>query len=71
MNQPAPLPSLPSAPELRLAEKRRLEQHLCLACSHHVVCRVARAADPNLAIVISQCLAFEPADRQSTRRGPQ
>ncbi len=71
MNQPAPLAALPSDADLRLAEQRRLEQHLCPACSHHVVCRVARAADPNLAIVISQCLAFDPADGARTRRGRQ
>ena len=65
MNQPAPLAAL------RLAEQRRLEQHLCPACSHHVVCRVAQAADPNLCIVISQCLAFERADDTPSRRSRQ
>jgi len=38
------------------------EQHLCLRCSHHAVCKMAGALDPNFLVVISQCLAFEPAD---------
>jgi hypothetical protein len=41
------------------------ERHLCTRCSHHVVCRVVAAADPNLAIVIAACLAFEPAEPDS------
>ena len=38
------------------------EQHLCLRCGHHAVCKMAGALDPNFVVVISQCLAFEPAE---------
>lgn len=38
------------------------EQHLCLRCGHHAVCKMASALDPNFLVVISQCLAFEPAE---------
>ena len=38
------------------------EHHLCLKCSHHAVCKMADALDPNLLVVVSQCLAFEAAD---------
>ena len=38
------------------------EQHLCLRCNHHAVCKMASALDPNFLVVISQCLAFEPAE---------
>ena len=61
----------PSPKPLPLHERRRIEQHLCPACSHHVVCRVARAADPNLCIVVSQCLAFERPDDTRSRRNQQ
>ena len=43
------------------------ERHLCTRCDHHVVCRVVAAADPNLGIVVSACLAFEPAEPESSR----
>ena len=49
----------PSMGELR-AEWR--EQHLCLRCNHHAVCKMANALDPNLLVVISRCLAFEGAE---------
>ncbi len=39
------------------------EQHICLRCEHHVVCKVAAALDPQLLQTISACLAFEPAER--------
>lgn len=38
------------------------EQHLCLRCRHHAVCKMASALDPNFLVVISRCLAFEPAE---------
>ncbi len=38
------------------------EQHLCLRCNHHAVCKMASALDPTFLVVISQCLAFEPAE---------
>ncbi len=38
------------------------EQHVCLRCGHHVVCKMAAALDPNLLVAIAQCLAFEPAE---------
>jgi hypothetical protein len=38
------------------------ERHLCLRCGHHAVCKMASALDPNFLVVISQCLAFEPAE---------
>jgi hypothetical protein len=41
------------------------ERHLCLRCSHHAVCKMACALDPNFLVVISQCLAFEPAERDA------
>jgi hypothetical protein len=44
----------------RRAEWR--ERHLCLRCGHHAVCKMASALDPNFLVVISQCLAFEPAE---------
>ena len=45
------------------------EQHLCLRCGHHAVCKMANALDPNFLVVISRCLAFEPAepDAEATR----
>lgn len=58
--------SAPSVGELR-AEWR--EQHLCLRCGHHAVCKMASALDPNFLVVISQCLAFEPADDEVTSPG--
>ncbi len=47
------------------------EQHLCLRCSHHVVCKMANALDPNFLVVISQCLAFEPAEPQPDAEEPR
>lgn len=38
------------------------EEHLCLRCAHHHVCKMAAALDPNFLVTISRCLAFEPAD---------
>ena len=37
------------------------EEHLCLRCDHHHVCKMAAALDPNFLVTISRCLAFEPA----------
>jgi hypothetical protein len=44
------------------------EQHLCLRCRHHAVCKMAGALDPNFLVVISQCLAFEPAEPPTEER---
>jgi hypothetical protein len=41
------------------------ERHLCLRCGHHAVCKMALALDPNLLVIISQCLAFESAEPES------
>ena len=41
---------------------RQREEHLCLRCAHHHVCKMAAALDPNFLVTISRCLAFEPAD---------
>lgn len=38
------------------------EKHLCLKCSHNLVCKMSAALDRNFLVAISQCLAFEPAD---------
>jgi hypothetical protein len=59
-------------PDSPLGERRAQwrEQHLCLRCGHHAVCRMAGALDPSFLVVISQCLAFEPAeDEAPARRG--
>lgn len=60
----------PIAPPLSLGELRARwrEQHLCLRCSHHVVCKVAGAIDPNFLVTISHCLAFEPAEQSEEER---
>jgi hypothetical protein len=49
----------PSLGELK-AQHREL--HLCLRCTHHVVCGMAKSLDPNLLVTIATCLGFEPAD---------
>ena len=51
--------AVPNPGELRA---RWREKHLCLRCGHHSVCKMANALDPNLLVVIKQCLAFEPAE---------
>jgi hypothetical protein len=60
----------PTAPPLSLGELRAQwrEQHLCLRCGHHAVCKMASALDPNFLVVISQCLAFEQ-DEPSSEEG--
>lgn len=57
-------PCEPTAPAQSIGEMRAewRERHLCLRCSHHAVCKMANALDPNFLVVISQCLAFEPAE---------
>lgn len=60
-NQPPTSPS--SLGELR-AQWR--EQHLCLRCAHHAVCKMASALDPHFLVVISHCLAFEPPTQEPT-----
>jgi len=52
-----------AAEDMPLGELKAIqrENHLCLQCTHHVVCKVACAIDPDMLIIIRQCLAFEPA----------
>jgi len=38
------------------------DRHLCLKCSHHAVCKMSDALDPNLLVVVSQCMASAPVD---------
>lgn len=59
--------SEPTATPASLGEMRAewRERHLCLRCSHHAVCKMASALDPNFLVVISQCLAFEPAEPEA------
>jgi hypothetical protein len=47
--------------EISLGElkARHREEHLCLKCSHHLVCGMAKALDLNLLVTISSCLGFE------------
>jgi hypothetical protein len=54
-----PRPTEPSLGELKA---RHRELHLCLRCTHHVVCGMAKSLDPNLLVTIVTCLAFEPDD---------
>ena len=55
--------SRPPIDELSLGELKaqRREEHLCLACTHHLVCRMANALDETLLVTISRCRGFEPA----------
>ncbi|MBN1773196.1 MAG: hypothetical protein JXB32_18160 [Deltaproteobacteria bacterium] len=57
--------------ELPLGEMKALhrETHLCLRCSHNVVCGMAKALDPNLLVAIAHCLAFEPLGDATDRGG--
>ena len=41
------------------------ERNICLQCRHHAMCKVAGAA-PEMLIVVTQCLAFEPVGRKPT-----
>lgn len=52
------------APGLGELKAEWREHHLCLRCDHHCVCKMASALDPNLLVVIAQCLAFEPAEEE-------
>ncbi len=54
----------PALDELPIGElrARHREEHLCLKCGHHVVCRMAAVLDPNLLVTVTRCLAFEPSD---------
>jgi hypothetical protein len=47
-------------PSLGELKARHHEEHLCLKCSHHLVCGMAKALDPNLLVTIASCLGFEP-----------
>ncbi len=59
MNEREPIVTPISLGEMRANWR---ERHICLRCSHHAVCKMAGALDPNFLVVISQCLAFEPAE---------
>ncbi len=50
----------PDEPSLGELKARHRELHLCLRCSHHVVCGMAKGLDTNLLVTIVTCLAFEP-----------
>lgn len=54
--------ALAPSPGERRAQWR--EKHLCLRCEHYPVCKMASALDPNFLVVISQCLAFQPAEEE-------
>jgi hypothetical protein len=60
-----------SPPAISMGELRAewREQHLCLRCSHHAVCKMASGLDANFLVVISRCLAFEPAEADAPDRG--
>ena len=51
--------------EVSLGELKAIqrEQHLCGHCSHAPVCKIAGSIEPHLLVIISQCMAFEPEDR--------
>lgn len=53
-------------PEDVVAELRARwrDQHICLRCRHHIVCKVASAAPPELLVAIAQCAAFELIKRE-------
>ena len=55
--------------ELPLGEMkaRHRETHICLRCSHNLVCGMAKALDSNLLTTISGCLAFEPIGETGDR----
>jgi hypothetical protein len=59
LNEPEPV-----VPPITIGDMsaRWREQHICLRCGHHVVCKMADALDPNFLVIVSQCLAFEPAE---------
>jgi hypothetical protein len=38
------------------------EKHICIRCSHNIVCRMSAGLDRNFLVAISQCLVFEPAE---------
>lgn len=40
------------------------EKHICIRCSHNIVCKMSAVLDPNFLVAISQCLVFEPAERE-------
>jgi hypothetical protein len=49
-------------PSLGEIKARRRDEHLCLACSHHQVCKMSSALDENLLVTITHCLGFEAVD---------
>jgi len=49
-------------PTLGELKARRRDEHLCLACTHHLVCRMASALDETLLVTISRCRGFKPAE---------
>lgn len=52
----------PLAEPMSLGEvkARHREQHLCLRCIHQAVCKVVAATDPQMLVIIRQCMMFEP-----------
>lgn len=54
-------PSPVDEPSLGELKALRREEHLCLACTHHLVCGMANALDETLLVTISRCRGFEPA----------
>jgi len=54
-----------SRTSLRQLKARHHDDHLCLRCGHHLVCGMARGLDPNLLVTITNCLGFEPAERDT------
>jgi hypothetical protein len=52
------------AEPMSLGERKALRraQHLCLRCSHWPVCKVVAAADPEMLVIVSHCMKFQPMD---------
>lgn len=55
-------------PSLGELKARHRELHLCLRCSHHMVCGMAKALDTNLLVTIVMCLAFEPEGAEDSNQ---
>lgn len=53
---------LPAMGELRASWR---EKHICIRCSHNIVCKMSAALDRNFLVAISQCLVFDPAERDA------
>jgi hypothetical protein len=50
-------------PALSEYPARWAAEHICLRCSHNVVCKVSNTLDPVLRPAISLCRMFEPICR--------